>query len=122
MDRLNRQQEEICEEILAEFPGISKAREKKIVSDVMLQLAERKLEDLENGQPGVRNRRTKSGYPMIGMTIITLELYKKKNSIDLVAQELSPSEYGDPKKRKALRERVRSYLKYAQREIDALIP
>jgi hypothetical protein len=73
VDRLDYRDEEICEEILAGFPGISKAREKKIVSDVILQLG-----DLKHGQ---RDRRTKDGYPMIGMAILTLELYKKKNSL-----------------------------------------
>jgi hypothetical protein len=135
---LDHSDDDICNEILFEFPGVSsKAAQTKLIANVRDQLKELRKEVT------VRDRSTKDGLPMIAAAITAWDLYPikkliayaqniekgqgKPNSrelegvaISMIAEELWPTKYSE--KKKALRERVRSYLKYAQQNIDALIP
>jgi hypothetical protein len=135
---LDHSDDDIYKVILGfEFPGVSsKAAQTKLIANVRDQLKElRKV--------SVRDRSTKDGLSMIAAALTAWDLYPIKkliayaqniekgqskpdfselegDAISMIAEELWPTEY--PAKRKVLRERVRNYLKYAQKEIGALIP
>src|SRR5262249_5200837 len=129
--------DDIYNAILFEFPGTSSRQaKKKLIAHVTDQLKHLRAVP-------VRDRRTKDELPMIAAAITAWDLYQIKRlaayasniekgrgkpdsrklegvAISMVAQELWPAEYLE--KKKALKERVRNYIAYAQREIDALIP
>jgi hypothetical protein len=133
---LDHTDKDIDEAFLSEFPSASsKAAKTKLITDVRNQLAPLR--------EAVRDRSTKDGLPMIAAAITAWDLYQIKKlaayvqnkgkgqgkpdsrklegiAIDMVAQELWPTEYAE--KRKPLRERARSYVEYAQKEIAAMIP
>jgi hypothetical protein len=134
---LDHSDDDIYKAVLFEFPGISsRPARAKLDANVRGQLA--KLREFP-----VRDRGTKDGLPMLAAALTAWDLFSIKkvvafaqyitkgerrpdsttlegDAIGMVAEELWPAEH--PEKKKALRERVRSYLKYVQKNIDALIP
>jgi hypothetical protein len=130
VDYLNRQQNEICAEILAQIPSRSKATQKEISGDVVRQL-------LQLSQRKSRERKTKDGHLFGGMVVRAMEIYlsclgdrpltnlndlsliERKKALDVVAKKLFPIEYTN--KRKAVLQRVRHYIKNAYDASDRLI-